>query len=208
MAELVDAPDSKSGSREGVRVRPPLRVPNPSIFFSFTFYPALETTIRRGRESDMPALRDILNHYILKSVVTFEMVELSLENRKTWFTQFSENGRYQLFVAEEGGEVVGYAASLRFHQRPAYAPSVMSSIYLHPYHTGKGIGEKIYTELIENMKTAKDVHRIYGLVVLPNPGSERLHEKLGFQVAGELNEGGYKFGKYHDVRMYEHRLGR
>jgi phosphinothricin acetyltransferase len=43
-------------------------------------------------------------------------------------------------------------------------------------------------------------------VVLPNPGSERLHEKLGFQVAGLLNEGGYKFGKYHDVQMYEHRL--
>jgi phosphinothricin acetyltransferase len=50
------------------------------------------------------------------------------------------------------------------------------------------------------------VHRVYGLVVLPNPGSERLHEKLGFQVAGVLNEGGYKFGEYHDVRMYEHRL--
>ena len=98
------------------------------------------------------------------------MVELSLENRKTWFTQFSETGRYQLFVAEEGGEVVGYAASLRFHQRPAYAPSVMSSIYLHPEHTGKGIGEKVYTELMENMKRAEDVHRVYGLVVLPNPG--------------------------------------
>ena len=92
----------------------------------------------------MPALRDILNHYILKSVVTFEMVELSLENRKTWFTQFSETGRYQLFVAEEMNKVVGYAASLRFHQRPAYAPSVMSSIYLHPDHTGKE-SEKKYT---------------------------------------------------------------
>jgi phosphinothricin acetyltransferase len=156
----------------------------------------------------MPALRDILNHYILNSVVTFEMVELSLENRKTWFTQFSETGRYQLFVAEEAGEVVGYAASLRFHQRPAYAPSVMSSIYLHPEHTGKGIGERVYTELMENMKRAEDVHRVYGLVVLPNLGSERLHEKLGFQVAGVLNEGGYKFGEYHDVRMYEHRLGK
>ena len=154
----------------------------------------------------MPALRDILNHYILNSVVTFEMVELSLENRKTWFTQFSDTGRYQLFVAEQAEEVVGYAASLRFHQRPAYAPSVMSSIYLHPEHTGKGIGEKIYSELIENVKKAEDVHRIYGLVVLPNPASERLHEKLGFQVAGLLHEGGYKFGKYHDVRMYEHRL--
>ena len=154
----------------------------------------------------MPYLRDILNHYILNSVVTFEMVELSLENRKTWFTQFSDTGRYQLFVAEEAEEVIGYAASLRFHQRPAYAPSVMSSIYLHPEHTGKGIGEKIYSELIENLKKTEDVHRIYGLVVLPNPSSERLHEKLGFQIAGLLHEGGYKFGKYHDVRMYEHRL--
>ena len=166
----------------------------------------MEVIIRRGLEKDMLAVRDILNHYILNTAVTFEMVELSLENRKTWFTQFSETGRYQLFVAEEGGEVIGYAASLRFHQRPAYAPSVMSSIYLHPKHTGKGIGEKVYSKLIENMKLAKDVHRVYGLVVLPNPGSEKLHEKLGFQVTGLLHQGGYKFDEYHDVRIYEHRL--
>ena len=50
----------------------------------------METIIRRGQESDLPALRDILNHYILNTVVTFEMVEMSLENRKTWFTQFRE----------------------------------------------------------------------------------------------------------------------
>lgn len=155
----------------------------------------------------MPALRDILNHYILHSVVTMEMVELSLENRKTWFTQFSESGRYQLFVAEREGSVIGYAASLRFHQRPAYAPSVMSSIYLHPEHTGRGIGEKVYSTLLSSLKQAEDVHRVYGLVVLPNPGSENLHEKLGFEVAGLLSEGGFKFGEYHDVRIYEHRLG-
>ena len=166
----------------------------------------MEVSIRRGQESDMPVLRDILNYYILKTVVTFEMVELSLENRMTWFTQFSETGRYQLFVAEENRQVIGYAASLRFHQRPAYAPSVMTSIYLHPDHTGKGVGEKVYTELIEKLKAADDVHRAYGLVVLPNLGSEKLHEKLGFQAVGVLNEGGYKFGEYHDVRMYEHRL--
>ena len=56
------------------------------------------------------------------------------------------------------------------------------------------------------MKLAKDVHRVYGLVVLPNPGSEKLHEKLGFQVTGLLHQGGYKFDEYHDVRIYEHRL--
>jgi phosphinothricin acetyltransferase len=156
----------------------------------------------------MPALRDIINHYITESVVTFEMVEMSLENRKTWFTQFTQDGRYQLMVAELEGTVIGYAASLRFHQRPAYAPSVMTSIYLHKDHTGKGIGKNVYSALIEQLKKVEDVHRAYGLVVLPNPGSEKLHEKLGFQIAGLLHEGGFKFGKYHDVRMYEHRLGK
>ena len=48
----------------------------------------------------MSALRDIINHYIRESAVTFEMVEMSLENRKTWFTQFTDNGRYQLMIAE------------------------------------------------------------------------------------------------------------
>ena len=201
MAELVDALDSKSSSREGVRVRPPLRVP-----FQPSFY--MEALIRRGRESDMPALRDIINHYIANSIVTFEMVEMSLENRKTWFTQFTETGRYQLFVAEKDKEVVGYAASLRFHQRPAYAPSVMTSIYLHPDHLGQGIGVRIYRELLDELKKVDDVHRAYGLVVLPNPGSEKLHDKLGFQVAGLLHEGGHKFGEYHDVRIYEHRMGK
>tara|TARA_B100002019_G_C21130200_1_gene527887 strand:+ start:147 stop:797 length:651 start_codon:yes stop_codon:yes gene_type:complete len=200
MAELVDALDSKSSFRKEVRVRPPLRVPSKTHI--------LKVNIRRGRESDMSALRDIINHYIRESAVTFEMVEMSLENRKTWFTQFTDNGRYQLMIAELEDQVVGYAASLRFHQRPAYAPSVMTSIYLHPDHTGKGIGEVVYSSLIEELKKVDEVHRAYGLVVLPNPGSEKLHEKLGFQVAGLLHEGGYKFGKYHDVRMYEHRLGK
>ena len=37
------------------------------------------------------------------------------------------------------------------------------------------------------MKLAKDVHRVYGLVVLPN-GIRKLHEKLGFQVTGLLHQ--------------------
>ncbi len=200
MAELVDALDSKSSFRKEVRVRPPLRVPFPSNL--------LNATIRRGRESDMSSLRDIINHYITESAVTFEMVEMSLENRQTWFTQFTEDGRYQLMVVEREGEVVGYAASLRFHLRPAYAPSVMTSIYLRPDQVGQGIGENVYSALLNELKKVDEVHRAYGLVVLPNPGSEKLHEKLGFQIAGLLHEGGYKFGKYHDVRMYEHRLGK
>ena len=111
-------------------------------------------------------------------------------------------------VAEKAGETIGYAASLRFHQRPAYGPSVMTSIYIHPDHLGQGIGARVYSELLENLKQEPEVHRAYGLVVLPNQGSEKLHEKLGFTEADLFQEGGFKFGKYHDVRIYEHRLGK
>jgi phosphinothricin acetyltransferase len=84
----------------------------------------------------------------------------------------------------------------------------MTSIYLKPGQQGQGIGVIIYGKLLDELKKVDDAHRAYGLVVLPNPGSEKLHDKLGFQVAGLLHEGGHKFGKYHDVRIYEHRLGK
>ena len=35
----------------------------------------------------------------------------------------------------------------------------MTSIYLHKDHTGKGIGEKVYSALIEELKKVEDVHR-------------------------------------------------
>jgi len=81
MAELVDALDSKSSFRKEVRVRPPLRVP--FLFHSFGM-----AIIRRGRESDMPALRDIINHYITESVVTFEMVKCHWKIEKLGLPSF------------------------------------------------------------------------------------------------------------------------
>ena len=115
----------------------------------------------------MPALRDILNHYILNSVATFEMVELSLENRKTWFTQFSDTGRYQLFVAEQAEEVVDMLQVYAFTKdqpMPLRDEQYLSA----PRAYWKRNWRKIYSELIETLKEAEDVHRIYGLVVLPN----------------------------------------
>ena len=114
----------------------------------------------------MPALRDIINHYITESVVTFEMVEMSLENRKTWFTQFTEDGRYQLMVAERGMKcwvcrksALPPAPRLCAFRNDQHLPSPRSS--------RKGIGEKVYSALLQELKKVDDVHRAYGLVVLP-----------------------------------------
>ena len=157
----------------------------------------MNLSIRRATEADLPALRDIINHYIRESAVTFEMEEVSLENRVEWFRQFTETGRHQLLLGEVDGEVAGYAASVHFHERPAYEPSVMTSVYLSPNHLGQRIGEALYRVLLSELEKTGKVHRAYGLVVIPNPASEKLHQKLDYGEAGLLHEAGYKLGESH-----------
>jgi phosphinothricin acetyltransferase len=166
----------------------------------------MNLSIRKGVKADIPAIRDIINHYIVETAVTFDMEEASLENRQEWFKQFDPSGRHQLIVAEADGALAGYASSVRFHERPAYQTSVMTSVYLSKTHLGQGIGETLYRVLLAALEKTGIVHRAYALVVIPNPASAKLHEKLGFQATGVLHEAGYKLDRYHDVRIYERRF--
>ena len=40
-------------------------------------------------------------------------------------------------------------------------------------------------------------------LALPNPGSEGLHEAVGFEVVGVYRSVGWKLGAWHDVRWYQ-----
>mgnify|MGYP003956036429 CR=1 FL=1 len=159
--------------------------------------------IRPGREEDLPALLEIHNYFVRETAITFEMEETTLENRREWLRGFDENGPHQMLIAEVEGKLAGYAASSRYHERPAYARSVMTSVYLHPELKGQGIGQSLYQALLEALSASGKVHRAYALVVIPNPASEHLHQKLGFRETGLLDEAGYKFGEYHSVRIFE-----
>lgn len=162
-----------------------------------------EINLRPGRESDLPQILAIHNHYVRETAITFETMEGTLDNREKWFRQFDETGPHRMLVAVAGDSVLGYANSGPFHERPAYVSSVMTSVYLHPDQTGQGIGEKLYRALLDSLEKTEQAHRAYGLVVLPNLSSERLHEKLGFRKTGLLQEAGYKFDAYHSVHIYE-----
>ena len=106
-------------------------------------------------------------------------------------------------VADNDGQVEGYACSTQFKPRPAYDTSVETTVYLGPEHTGKGLGKRLYGALIEALEDEAGVHRAYGGVALPNDGSVRLHESLGFKHVATYHEVGFKFGKYWDVSWFE-----
>jgi phosphinothricin acetyltransferase len=50
---------------------------------------------------------------------------------------------------------------------------------------------------------ARQLHCAIGGIALPNDGSVRLHEKLGFSMIGQLREVGWKLGRWVDVGYRE-----
>lgn len=164
-----------------------------------------EVAIRPAREADWAALNEIYNHYVRETPVTFDVEPFSLAERRAWFAQFGETGRYRLVTAAEGGRALGYAASLPFRPKPAYATSVETTVYLHPRATGRGLGAQLYGALFAAL-AGEDLHRAYAGIALPNPASVALHRRFGFEPVGVYVEVGHKLGRYWDVAWFEKRL--
>lgn len=60
----------------------------------------------------------------------------------------------------------------------------------------------LYKTLINEL-IGQGYHTILGVISLPNSGSVALHEKLGFTKAGQMNQVGYKFGRWIDVAYWQ-----
>ncbi len=165
------------------------------------------TEIRRGRVEDAPRISEIYNHFVLETAITFDTEPKSAEDRREWLAQFGSAGRHQLFVAEDAGRVLGYACSHRFRVKPAYDPSVETTIYLDPAAAGNGLGTELYAALFDALSREGDrVHRAYAGITLPNPASVALHRRFGFHVVGRFREVGRKLDRWWDVEWYEKEL--
>ena len=105
-------------------------------------------------------------------------------------------------VAEEDGEVIGYAYACRWAERAAYGWSVETSVYIDAAHHGKGVGRALYTELFERLRAQGFRVAVAG-ITLPNPASIGLHESMGFEPIGALRDVGFKHGAWHDVGYWQ-----
>ena len=158
--------------------------------------------IRRGRAADLEALTALYNHYIRETAITFDLEPYTVEARRPWFDAFAETGRHQLFVAEDSGQVVGWACTRMFRERRAYDTSAETSVYLAPEAHRRGLGTQLYTRLFEAL-AGEDVHRFIAGITLPNEASIALHARFGFERVGVMREVGRKFGRYRDVLWME-----
>ncbi len=89
-----------------------------------------------------------------------------------------------------------YATSHR--TRMAYQWSTDVSVYVHGEEQRRGLGRALYTALFAVLRL-QGFYNAYAGITLPNPGSVRLHEAMGFVPVGVYHNVGYKFGAWRDV---------
>ena len=158
--------------------------------------------IAAGSTVDLEAISGIYDHYVRTTAISFDLEPPTTAWRREWFERFGDRGRHRLLVARDGGEAIGYAASVPYRPREAYRASVETSVYVSPTHLGRGVGSVLYGALLSELER-EDVHRAYAGIAMSNPASVGLHERCGFRRAGYFTEQGRKFGRYWDVVWFE-----
>lgn len=156
--------------------------------------------IRAGKTSDAPAITEIYNDYVRKTVVTFEEVPVAADDMAQRILDVS--ARFPWLVWDDGGAVAGWTYATAWKARSAYRFSVETTVYVAASHQGRGVGAALYRALIEDLRTHK-VHSVVGGIALPNPASVALHEKLGFKKIAHFAEVGWKLDRWVDVGYWQ-----
>ena len=162
-------------------------------------------TIHPAARDDLQRLVEIYNHYVERSVSTFDTTPTSVNDRLAWFEAFSETGPFRLFVALDDDRVLGCASSSPYRSHSAFAKTVEVGIYLDPDFLGQGIGSALYAVLFEAL-LGEDIHVALAGIALPNEPSVALHRKFGFTEVGVFHEYAIKNGGYIDSLWMERRF--
>jgi L-amino acid N-acyltransferase YncA len=161
-----------------------------------------EFTIRPAETGDEAAVAEIYAPYVTDTAISFEteppsaatMAQRIITTLKT----------HPWLVAERGSEIVGYANAGRHRERPVYRWSVETTIYVRNGVRRSGVGRALYVPLMEVLRR-QGFRSALAEIVLPNPGSVRLHEAVGFMPIGVHKDVGFKLGRWHNIGYW--RLG-
>jgi phosphinothricin acetyltransferase len=161
-------------------------------------------TIREAAAPDSEVIAAIYNHYVAATVVTFEEEPVPVVEMARRIEEV-RSASLPWLVAEADGRVVGYAYARPWHARSAYRFSVEITVYLAPAHVGRGIGSKLYGELLPILQ-ARRIHAVMGGIALPNEASVALHEKFGMRKVAQFEEVGFKFDRWIAVGYWQRTL--
>ena len=166
----------------------------------------MTTTVRASQEADITAITAIYAHHVLHGTGTFEIDPPGSADMAMRRADVLGKGLPYL-VAEQAGQVVGFAYCNWFKPRPAYRFSAEDSIYVADSARGQGVGRQLLHALACQAKAA-GVRKLLAVIGdSANAGSIGLHRALGFTEVGVMRSVGWKHGAWRDIVLMEKTLG-
>jgi L-amino acid N-acyltransferase YncA len=164
--------------------------------------PGRTFTIRPATREDMRAVVGIYNWAINQTFATIDSEPLSAEEAEEWWDTHARQ-RTTTLVADENGDVIGWARLLPWRQRGF--DIVEDLVYVDPLYQKAGVGRELLRQLIEAAQ-ASGCRTIVASVAADNAAGLRLHQSLGFEVVGTLKDAAYKFSRWMDITLVQRSL--
>jgi len=157
--------------------------------------------IRLMEADDCGDVASVLNHAIMNGVAHFGTASTDAKAiKEDWLA--TRRSYPWLIATSDDGKFVGFAKASSWKTRNAYDWTVESGVYIVDGAQGKGIGRALYERLFGILRE-QGYRIVLAGVSVPNPGSEKLHESVGFRVVGDIDPAGYKLGRWVSVRLYQ-----
>lgn len=149
---------------------------------------------------DAAACAAIYDPYVRDTVISFEERAPSAEELAARIERYTRT--HPWLVAEDDGNVIGFAYACPHRERPAYRWAADVSVYVDRAHHRRGIGRRLYGELLE-LLDRQGIYTVCAGVTLPNEASVGLHEGFGFKPVGIYRRIGFKAGEWWDVGWWQ-----
>ncbi len=160
---------------------------------------SLAPLIRNATPDDLDAIRRIYNEGIADHA-TLDIDPKSVDDMAAWWSAHGD--RYAVIVAEDDGQVVGWASLNPYSHRCAYRFVADLSVYVARERRGTGVGFALLSAL-ERTAKSHDFHKIVLFALAMNANGRHVYRKAGYVDVGVFREQGQLDGKFVDVIAME-----
>ncbi len=160
---------------------------------------AMDSAIRyRPAESrDAKGIRSILGYYIETSTASWRYENMDLVYYENMIANHQKPNR-PFYVAEKDNQIIGFGYLDTFRAPEGYWPCVEDSVYVHPDHTGQGIGRRLLKLIIDSGRDS-GLKTIIAAIDGENKTSIKLHQEFGFTINGILKSVAWKYNSFRDL---------
>jgi len=160
--------------------------------------------VRNAVVADLPAIRELFNALIPTTTIAWREELASADEIATWFAR-QVDANNPVFVADDGGDVVGYTCWSAFRggpRFPGYRHTAELTIHVRGDQNGRGVGRALMEALVAEA-AARDIHVLVAGIDADNVESIAFHDALGFIEVARMKEVGYKFDRWLDLVLMQ-----